>query len=338
MVNTRALLVLAVGLLTIVGLFVVYLGVGAVALAPGDVLLALLNRATDPVHRQIVWELRVPRALVGTVSGALLGLAGALLQAITRNPLAEPGLTGVSAGGVLAAVSWLTYGTGGTATLPFIAVLGGAAAGACVYLLARNRSGSTNPMHIALVGVLVSAVLSAATSLLLIRNTEALGSILLWLIGSLNGRVWTHWALLWPWALVALPLGLLSAGLANALQLGDEIAGGLGLAIERARAVLLAIAVLLTAGAIAVVGAIGFVGLIGPHLARRLVGEDARRVFPVSVVLSAGLLLGADTLAQLLTLNPPFATTPYRAGLPVGAVTALLGAPFFLYLLRQKQL
>jgi iron complex transport system permease protein len=173
---------------------------------------------------------------------------------------------------------------------------------------------------------------------LLIRNTEALGSILLWLIGSLNGRVWTHWALLWPWALVALPLGLLSAGLANALQLGDEIAGGLGLAIERARAVLLAIAVLLTAGAIAVVGAIGFVGLIGPHLARRLVGEDARRVFPVSVVLSAGLLLGADTLAQLLTLNPPFATTPYRAGLPVGAVTALLGAPFFLYLLRQKQL
>jgi iron complex transport system permease protein len=337
--NRRTYVVLASGGALLVLLVVLHLGVGSVSLTPGEVLRAVLDQADQPLHRQIVWELRLPRALIAVVAGALLGLAGALLQAIMRNPLAEPGLTGVSAGGVFFAVLWLTRG--GTMaepgrTLPFVALAGGLAASGLVLLMARSRSANTDPVRLVLAGVLVSAILSSATTFVLVRNNQALGGILTWMIGSLNGRVWIHWNVLWPWAAFALPVGLLCAGVANALQLGDSIAAGIGVPVERARLALLAVAALLAASAVAVVGAVGFVGLIGPHLTRRLVGDDARCVFPGSAVLTAVLLVGADVAAQIITLNPPFTTTPYRAGLPVGAVTALLGAPFFLYLLRRS--
>ncbi|NJO81359.1 MAG: iron ABC transporter permease [Blastochloris sp.] len=337
--NRRTYVLLASGGPLIVLLIVLHLGVGSVNLTPGEVLRAVLDQADQPLHRQIVWELRLPRALIAVAAGALLGLSGALLQAIMRNPLAEPGLTGVSAGGVLFAVLWLTQGdtmADPGRTLPFVALAGGMAASGLVVLMARNRSGNTDPVRLVLAGILVSAILSSATTLVLVRNNQALGSILTWMIGSLNGRVWIHWNVLWPWAAFALPVGLLCAGVANALQLGDPIAAGIGVPVERARLGLLAVAALLAASAVAVVGAVGFIGLIGPHLTRRLVGDDARCVFPGSVVITALLLVGADVAAQIITLNPPFTTTPYRAGLPVGAVTALLGAPFFLYLLRRS--
>jgi len=337
--NRQTYVVLASGGALLVLLVVLHLGVGSVSLTPGEVLRVVLDQADQPLHRQIVWELRLPRALIAIVAGTLLGLAGALLQTIMRNPLAEPGLTGVSAGGVFFAVLWLTRG--GTMaepgrTLPFVALAGGLAASGLVLLMARSRSGNTDPVRLVLAGVLVSAILSSATTFVLVRNNQSLGGILTWMIGSLNGRVWIHWNVLWPWAAFALPVGLLCAGVANALQLGDSIAASIGVPVERARLALLAVAALLAASAVAVVGAVGFVGLIGSHLTRRLVGDDARCVFPGSVIITAVLLVGADVAAQIITLNPPFATTPYRAGLPVGAVTALLGAPFFLYLLRRS--
>jgi iron complex transport system permease protein len=318
-------------------LLVLHLGVGSVALTPGEVLAALLGRPFEESHRQIAVELRLPRGLIAAASGAMLGLAGAILQALLRNPLAEPGLTGVSAGSVLLAVLWLGRGAGladPSWTLPAVALLGGLGGGFLVYAL--SRGGSVEPARLALTGVVVSAVLGACASLWLLLHQQFLGSILLWLIGSLNGRVWVHWAALWPWALVAIPCGLGCAGLANALHLGEEIAGGLGLRVERDRAMLLFVAAWLTAAAVGVVGAVGFIGLIGPHIARRLVGDDARRVFPLSALVGASVLLGADIVAQGITLYPPVALNPQRAGLPVGAVTALLGAPFFLYLVRRE--
>lgn len=335
--------------LALLALLVLHIVVGTVEMTPAQVVAALLNQAEAPLHRQVVWGLRLPRALVGAVAGAMLGLAGAVLQTVTRNPLADPGLLGVSAGGVLAIVAGIVLlsprAGGGLIDagllLPLLALAGGLVAGLLSYGLSRHN-GASDPVRLVLAGVLVGGMCSAASSLLLLwADEQNVQRIVRWTIGSLSGRVWAHWHTLWPVALVALPLGLLSAGRANVLQLGDGVAAGLGLRVERARVLLLFGAALLTAGAVAVVGNVGFIGLIGPHLARRIAGGDTRRLFPLSVLLTALLLLGADILARTLTLGwvglLTGLTIPEQAGLPVGAVTALLGAPFFLWLLLRRR-
>jgi iron complex transport system permease protein len=318
----------AFGLLAVALLAMLHLGTGSVGLSPTEVLAALVNRPAQPFQHVIVWDLRLPRTLIAITVGAMLGLAGALLQVVMRNPLAEPEMTGATSGAVLFAVLWLARTPGHLAEpglgLPLAAILGGLAAGGLV--LALSLQGARGPSRLILTGVVVSAVLRSASSMLLLVRQEALGSILLWLIGSLNGRVWIHWALLWPWALVTLPLGLACAGWANVLQLGDDVAASLGLRVGWARAALLITAVLLTASAVAIVGGIVFLGLIAPHIARRLVGIDARKLFPFSMIVGAGLMLAADTAAQAIT---------HPLALPVGAVLALFGAPFFLVLIWQ---
>lgn len=333
--NFRVGIFLAI--LCLLSLLVLHIAFGQVFLTPDQVVRALINVPDELYHRQIVWELRLPRALIALIAGAMLGLAGAILQAVTRNSLAEPGLLGVSAGSVLLIVIWITYFSGQidhSYILPLFALMGGVGTVSFVYAISWNRRGDTS--RLALAGVLVSAVLSSCTSLILLRHTEAIGSILLWLIGSLNGRVWVHWHVLWPWALLAIPLGLLSAGAANALQIGDSAAQGLGLSVNRTRGWLLLVSALLTAGAVSIVGAVGFIGLIGPHIARQLVGQDARRLFPFSALVTAILLLGADVIAQIVSFDLPLPGIHLQASLPVGAVTAFMGAPFFLYLIRKQ--
>ncbi len=185
--------------------------------------------------------------------------------------------------------------------------------------------------------MLVAGARTALTTALLGASEPEMLRVLRWTVGSTNGRVWTHLATLGSYAALGLPLALLSAGLANALQLGDAAARGLGQRVEGARLWLLLVAALLTAGAVAVVGAVGLIGLIGPHLARSLAGEDARCLLPLSALATAALLLGADILARSLELGWLGLMTgldlPDGAGLPVGAVTALLGVLFFLVLL-----
>lgn len=326
----------AVSILILLLFSVLHIAFGKVLLSPEQVLRALWNVQDEAYHRQIVWGLRLPRTLIALVAGAMLGLAGAILQAVTRNPLAEPGLLGVSAGSVLLIVVWLTFGNGEAGhalPVPLFALVGGMGTVCLVYVISWNRRGDT--ARLALAGVLVGSVLQSCTSLILLRHTEAVGSILLWTIGSLNARVWVHWDSLWPWALLAMPLGLLSAGIANALQLGDGMASGVGLPVKRSKAILLVISALLTAGAVSVVGAVGFIGLIGPHIARKLVGMDARRLFPFSALVAAVLLLGADVIAQVVSFEIPLPGIGLQGSLPVGAVTAFMGAPFFLYLIRK---
>ncbi|HYF61778.1 MAG TPA: iron ABC transporter permease [Herpetosiphonaceae bacterium] len=343
-------LVLILSLLAVAVLLIVHIVVGTVELTPRQVLAALLSQADDPLHRQVVWGLRLPRALVALVAGGMLGLAGAILQAVTRNPLADPGLLGVSSGGVLAVTLWIAVAAqvrdaeslpDSGLILPALAALGGMGTATLVYALSRQR-GATNMVRLVLTGVLVGGLCSALTSVLLLwANEYSMQRILRWTIGSTAGRVWVHWHTLWPAALLALPLGLGCAGLANALQLGDEVATSLGIGVERGRATLLFASALLTAGAVAVVGNVGFIGLVGPHMARRIAGGDVRRLFPLSVMLSGILLLLADILARTLSLDWLGRLTglplPEGAGLPVGAITALLGAPFFLYLLLRRQ-
>lgn len=316
-------------------LLIFHICLGSIALTPKEVFAALFNQPVELFHRQIVWELRLPRVLIALLCGAMLGLAGAILQSITRNPLAEPALTGTTAGGVFMVVFWLTFVPeamrSGT-ILPLIALIGGLAASGLVYALSWQQRDRTNPLHLILNGVIVGTFLQSLTSLILLLKQQSLGIILLWLIGSLNGRVWVHWNAIWPWALIVLPLGLACAGIANALHLGDDIAVSLGLPVEKARAGLFFVASIMSAIAVSVVGAVGFIGLIGPHIARQLVGLDARRVFPLSALLTTLLLLAADLVAQGVAIE----LGGVKSGLPVGAVTALLGAPFFLYLVLRK--
>jgi iron complex transport system permease protein len=341
--------VLALSGVILVALLVVHIVVGTVELTPAQVLKALLNRADAELHRQVVWGLRLPRALVAIGAGALLGLAGAILQTVTRNPLADSSLLGVSSGGVLAVVVWISMVGRGAGMeslpdtglmLPVLAFVGGLAAAGLVYLLSW-QGGATDTTRLILTGVLVGGMCSAFTSVLLLWADESsVQRILRWTIGSTAGRVWDHWHTLWPAAVLALPFGLACAGLANVLQLGDDVAAGLGVRVERARLALLLASALLAAGAVAVVGNVGFIGLIGPHMARRIVGQDVRRLFPFSAVLAAILLVASDIVARTLTLDGLGRllglALPPGAGMPVGAVTALLGAPFFLLLLLRR--
>lgn len=334
----RALVLASSGCIVLIALLLINVATGTVSLSVPEVIAALIHPASEPVHRQIVWELRLPRALIATVVGALLGLSGAFSQIALRNPLAEPSLTGVIAGGALATALWI--GGGGRIAepsfiLPFIACAGGLAGSGLVYRIATFGKRSVDPVRLALVGIIVSALLSSLTSLIMIRGNAALGSLLTWLIGSLNGRVWVHWNILWPWACVVVPCALLLTKTANALLLDDEVVAGLGVHPSLARSLCLGAAAVTAAGAVAIAGAISFVGLMSPHIARRIGGNDARLLLPSSMLIGAIILLGADGIAQAVTINPPFESTTYRAGLPVGAVTALIGVPWFLYLLKK---
>ncbi|MFL5627632.1 MAG: FecCD family ABC transporter permease [Ktedonobacteraceae bacterium] len=322
-------LVILVSLIVLFGLVVLHVAIGTVALSPVDVIAALFNQPVEPFRRIIVWDLRLPRALIAMLAGAMFGLAGAILQTIMRNPLAEPEMTGATSGAVLCAVLWLAQDPGQLEQpglfLPFAALLGGLIGGGLVYLL--SWQGQHVPDRLVLTGVVISAVLRSGTSIILLMRQEAIGSILRWLIGSLNGQGWMQWNVIWPWALVALPLGLACASLANVLQLGEASATSLGLHVTWTRLRLFFVAVLLTAGAVAVVGGIAFLGLIAPHIARRIVGADARRLFLFSMVWGAGILLAADTAAQAIS---------QPVTMPVGAALALLGVPYFLYLVWRR--
>lgn len=318
-------------------LSVIHIAFGKVFISPQDILRALTNVHVEEHHRQIIWELRLPRTLIALAAGAMLGLAGAILQSITRNPLAEPGLLGVSAGSVLFIVVWITFAEGVREVsnyIPLVAWVGGI--GTVLLVNALSLGKGKDISRLALIGILVGSVFQSCTSLILLRHTEAVGSILLWMIGSLNGRVWVHWDMLWPWAVFIIPLGLMSAGAANAMQLGHSAATSLGVHVNWMRWILLIIAAMLTAVAVAAVGAVGFIGLIGPHIARKWVGQDARRLFPFSAMVTGVLLLGADVVAQAASFELKIFGLNSQVSLPVGAITAFMGAPFFLYLIRQK--
>ncbi|GGG03469.1 Fe(3+)-citrate import system permease protein YfmE [Paenibacillus albidus] len=325
-------------LLGIILLFVLHIGLGKTVLTPEEVLRALFNQGAEEGFRHIVWNLRLPRALIAIAAGLMLGTAGAILQVVMRNPLVEPGLVGASSGAVLAAVLWISFATDTlvkAVPLTFVALIGGL--GAVLLVNALNAGHSGNGTRLALIGVIVTAILQSAVSLFLLQGQQGLSTIFLWTFGSLNGRGWSSWAVLWPWTVLGLFLSMVYARKAELLQLGDHTATGLGLAVNRSRFMLLIIASVLTAASVSVVGAIGFIGLIGPHIASLLVGRKPLFLFPVSALFSALLLLVSDWIGQSVTLRLPLpGMENHLTGLPVGAVTTLLGAPFFLFLLRRS--
>ncbi|MDE0168394.1 MAG: iron ABC transporter permease [bacterium] len=329
----------------LVALMFAYVMLGPVIFGPDLVLRALFDRAEEVHHRISVWEVRVPRVLIAAIAGAMLSSSGALLQSVLRNPLAAPATVGVTQGAVLGAVLALviTFGSEGAlndlnALVPLAAIAGGLVAGAIVYVLSYRRAG-TDPIRLILTGVVVAAAVSSVTSFMVLISGSHIDSIVLWLVGSLSTRTWDHLVFLVPVAVLVLPLVVVAIPLANALQLGDSASVSLGLRSEAARAFILMTAVVLAAGSVSVVGGIAFLGLIGPHLARTLVGSDLRRLLICSALVGAVILVGADLLARVFSLDwIPLVDIRTESGsrVPVGAFTALVGAPFFLYLMRER--
>jgi len=321
---------------------------GSTNIPRADVANALLqyiggDRGVD-VHSStfpIVTIIRLPGLMVAALVGAALALAGAVMQGLFRNPLADPGITGVSAGaglGVVVAISqtaaldnlWeLEPLHNALWRIPAAAFVGAMLAALTVYLLSLQR-GRMNLAALLLVGVALNSVLGAITSVLILRSPsfDAMRSILSWLIGSLEGRGWDYFDVAkWP-VLVAAGVVLLYARELNLLLLGEESAQALGVNVGRTRLVLLALSCVLTASAVSIAGAISFVGLIVPHILRLIIGPDHRVLLPASLLGGAAFLVFADALARSLI-------APEQ--LQVGIVTSLLGGPFFLFLLWRNR-
>lgn len=328
------LLVLVVGVALAV---VASVAIGSVAISPVhvvDVIVAHLlpwSTGTAGLDDQIIWEFRLPRALLGFVVGAALAVAGAVLQAVVRNPLADPFVFGVSSGASLAAVAALTLTSGVLAAVstPVAAFVGALATTIAVFVLAQ-RGGRVNPSRLVLAGVAVSYLLSSLTSYLVLRASgpgSGVGQVLSWLAGSLAAATWSDLGVPTVVLVTATVVLVLFAGVLNAFLIGDETAASLGVDVARMRLLLFVITSLLVGVAVAVSGAIGFVGLVVPHAVRMLVGSDHRWVLPASA-LAGGLLLVVVDIGARLVLAP--------SEIPVGLLTAVVGAPFFLWLLRRS--
>ena len=274
----------------------------------------------------IIRTLRVPRALVAALVGAALAVAGAIIQGLTRNPLADPWILGIEAGAAFAVVcSVFLLGASSLTTYALFAFLGGAIAALVVYAL--GTLGGMSPMKLVVAGAALATLLSSLKTAVLILNQQTLEEIRFWLAGSVAGRDLSLLLQVLPYVGVGLLLAFAMGRQITALTLGDDVATGLGLRTSWLKILCVVAVVLLAGSAVAIAGPVGFVGLVIPHVARFLVGVDYRWVLPYSALLGAMLLVSADIAARLV-LRPQ--------ELPVGIMTALVGAPFFIYLARKR--
>jgi iron complex transport system permease protein len=342
---TRSVLLLGGGLLLLGAVMVAAVAVGSVGVGLGDTAAILGKRLLGlpftetwpPYAEQIIFEIRLPRVLTAMMVGSGLAMAGTVFQSLLRNPLADPYIIGTAAGASLgaaagiaapllvpalavgAATEWLGIGL-----VQLLAFAGGMVTVLAVYAIAR-ANGGVGVVTLLLTGYAVSSVLAAAVALLMFASGRALGAIFAWLMGSLANARWESLAFAAPLLAICFVALLPRWRRLNLLMLGDGPAANLGVDVEREKLVLTLLATLATSAMVAVSGTIGFVGLVVPHLLRLAIGPDHRLLLPGSVLLGAVLLTVADLVARLAN------------GIPVGIVTALIGAPFFLYLLRRSR-
>lgn len=331
--DRRVPLVAAAILLFTLVTLVASVSYGEYNIPPLEVVRTILNTNQDhPDYanfRLVVGTFRLPRIVLSFLVGAALATSGAIMQGITRNPLADPYLLGVSGGATLAAVTLIVWvKTVPIGALPFAAFGGALLTAAAIYLLAWKH-GSSTPLRLILIGIAISALIGSVTTVMLVfGNINDVQQAYVWLTGSVYGRGWEHVTSLGAWLVVLLPLAFLLARQLNTLNLGDDTAKGLGLRVERGRVVLLVISVALAAVAVAVSGTIGFVGLVAPHVTRRLVGPAHEGLLPVSALFGGALVVLADLVGRMV-IAP--------SELPVGLVTAMIGAPYFVYLLYRSR-
>ncbi|MNN28340.1 Iron-uptake system permease protein FeuC [compost metagenome] len=293
----------------------------------------LVGIGTDK-QELILFEFRLPRIVISVLIGMGMAVAGCIFQGISRNPLADPGVLGINAGAGLAVTLFISFYPTTTSApvymMPVLAFLGAAGAATLIYVLSFKKNYGLLPIRMVLVGIAVAAGINAAMIVLQLRlRPENFQMLQIWLVGSIWGTSWKYVLVLLPWLIVLLPYVFLKSRALNVLNLGDQTATGLGTPLERSRLGLLAAAVGLTGACVAVGGGISFVGLIAPHLARRLVGPKHEYLLPASALAGGLLVILGDTLGRWV-LQP--------AEIPTGIVVAIIGAPYFLYLLTKSRM
>ncbi|MFI6476737.1 FecCD family ABC transporter permease [Nonomuraea sp. NPDC050663] len=309
-------------------LCVVSAGIGAVQVPFDEVLRALTGTRTE--HFEVLWAIRFPRVVLALMIGAALAVAGAGMQGVFGNPLAEPGVIGVSSGAAVGAVGAIVLGFSalGGWSITVAAFVGGFVATVAVYALARN-GGRTEVVTLVLTGVAVNAVAGAVVGIFtFVADDNELRSITFWSLGSVGGASWTVVAAMAPFALVGLVAMPFFSKALDLLALGERSARHLGVDTERVRIVVIGLAALLTGAGVAAAGIIGFVGLVVPHLIRLVAGPSHRILIPASALAGGSVMLLADLAARMVVIP---------AELPIGVLTALLGGPFFLWLLRRTR-
>ncbi|SFE82285.1 FecCD family ABC transporter permease [Alteribacillus iranensis] len=322
--------VLMIGLLALLVVLACIAGpsLGNKLLSPWEVVKTIIGHSTGG-NEFIIMTSRLPRTLASLLVGAALGVAGLILQGIVRNPLAAPDVIGVTGGASVAAVAFLTFLAGSVSMewMPVAAIAGALIISVFIYML--SWSNGITPMRLILIGIGMAAVMSALTTFMIVLSSSVTASqAYLWLTGSVYGASWEDVMMMALLVFLLIPLAFIFSRSLNAQQLGDEVAVGMGVQVQRDRFILLAICVILTGSAVAAVGAIGFVGLIAPHIARTLVSQTYGSLVIASSLTGALLLFTADLTAR---------TIFYPVDIPAGVFTAGVGAPFFLYLLLKNR-
>lgn len=301
------------------------IGVGSVNISIKEIIDVFSGKG-DEINRSIILDMRLPRIILAVFVGASLSISGALLQAVMRNPLADPGITGVSSGGTLVAILMMLYFPHLYKILPLMAFLG--AMLACILVFILSWDNGIKPIRVILSGVAINAMFAGATSLLAIMNSDKIQGVLLWINGSIAYRGWREVSNFLPYCIIGILLSLLCIKGANLLGLGDEVATNLGVNVNKTRVLISLVAVFLAGVSTSAVGIIGFIGIIVPHICRLILGSDYKYLIPMSTAFGGIILLLADTLAR-------WVARPIE--LPVGVMMAILGCPFFLFLLRRRK-
>lgn len=326
----RAGIIACIFIILLIILFLISLNTGVIRIDPVTVVKTIFGSGT-PRDELLLFEFRLPRITIAMLIGMGLAVSGAVLQGIVKNPLADPGIIGINAGAGLAVMLFVSYFStelgNSVFIMPVLAFAGAGAAAVIIYAFSYKKDEGVSPIRLILVGVAVAAGISALMIVLTLKlDPRTYDFVATWLAGSIWGSNWNFVLALLPWLLILIPFVYMKSRVLDVLNLGDHTAVSLGMDLEKERRILLAAAVGLAAASVSVSGGIGFVGLIAPHMTRRLVGNKHKYVIPICALVGAVLVLTADTIGRVI-LQP--------AEIPTGVVVAIIGAPYFLYLLAK---
>ena len=327
----NTLVVIGCALLLIISL-IISMNTGYIKMSPLDVLRTLFGRGTEK-EKLILFDFRLPRIIVSMLVGAGLSLSGCIIQSVSKNPLADSGLLGINAGASLMVILYVIIFSAesflSVFTLPFLALIGAGATAIIVYLLSYKKDEGIETIRLILTGVAIQAGISALTTLLVVKLDDTqYNFVVSWMSGSIWGSSWKFVIAILPWLLVLIPYILRKSYVMDILNFSDDIAYSLGVSVNKERKKLLAVAVSLAASCVAVSGSISFVGLIAPHLSRRLVGPRHRVLLLTSILVGSVLVSIADTIGRVI-IEP--------SQIPTGIVVAIIGAPYFIYLLSNSK-